>query len=431
MEESDDDEKNIDPNKVYNCIKAIFNYEREVEKMSNNYVWDEQHLGFIIKLLDYEKYKNKIQYDALEKYINDENLCKKEINKLIESNKINDIFVEFNSLNKINKNDFINSITKNKIRYKLINKELWDIIHNPEKSPLMYLIDYPEINIFFDKKDTINNSIISFSCNNNNILDLDSYIGIKENKLMNIAKSIIEFHKFESEIEFNLKDKKEDIQKYSGYFISKNWVDNWKSYINYDRINFDEKEYDLIFKIMKQLFGFLKGKKFGRKMFELEVLNFKTADEFEKYLQKGSLVLINEIFYYLVNKQKVEIKNENHFTASDGIINVYLKSGEIKIASYGNIILRNNIKKIEYFIENKDNLKKINIKEPIFENEDDDEQSLWSSFTFIGKKNKPKKERYNGSNDKLNNISLKHSANICCKKYFFPFPQLFLTNRFN
>ena len=101
-----DNEKKINPNQVYKYVKAIFNYEREVEKNSTNYVWNEIHSGFIIKLKDYEKYKSKIKYDHLEKYINDENLCKKEINKLIESNEINDIFADFESLKNINKDEF-------------------------------------------------------------------------------------------------------------------------------------------------------------------------------------------------------------------------------------------------------------------------------------------------------------------------------------
>jgi hypothetical protein len=251
--QENDNEKKID--QVYKNVKAIFNYEREVEKNSTNYVWNEIHSGFIIKLKDYEKYKSKIKYDHLEKYINDENLCKKEINNLIESNEINDILTDFKSLKNINKGEFKDSITKKKLEYKLINKDLWDVIYKPEKSALLYFIDYPEITIYLGKNNEKDEkSSISFSCINNNILNQDSYIKIGGNQLMNIAKSIIEFHKFESEIESNLKDKKKDIKKSSGYFISKNWVDNWKNYIDYDRINFDEKENDLILKIMKHVY---------------------------------------------------------------------------------------------------------------------------------------------------------------------------------
>jgi len=66
---------------------------------------------------------------------------------------------------------------------------------------------------------------------------------------------------------------------------------------------------------MKQVFAYLKKNK-GNKMLEMEVLNFKSIDEFKKYLKKGSLVLINEVFYYLVNKKEFEVKHEIHFTAS-------------------------------------------------------------------------------------------------------------------
>ena len=413
MKESDNENK-VDPNQVYNYVKAIFNYEKEVEKISTNYTWNETHFGYIIKLKDYEQLKNKVKCDDLKKYINDENLCKQEINKLIESNEINDhLLTGFDRLRDIDREDFIDSL-KNKEVYKLINKDLWDVIYRQEKSSLMYLVDYPEMTIYLSKKNE--KDIIPFSCINNNILNQDSLISFGGDKIMNIAKSIIEFHKFEAEIESNLKDKKEDIKKCSGYFISKNWVDNWKNYIDYDRINFKEKENDLIYKIMKQVFAFLKKNK-GKKMLEMEVLNFKSPDKFEKYLEKGSLVLINEVFYYLVNKKPIEVKHEIHFTASDRIINVYLKDGKIKIASYGNLILSNNIKKYEYFIKSKENLKMIHIKEPIFENEDEDEKSLWSSFTFIAKKNNKEKSKKNNnkvndSNNKLNNINNEDNNNI-------------------
>ena len=407
MKENDNDNK-VDPNQVYNYVKAIFNYEKEVEKISTNYPWSETFFGYIIKLKDYEQLKNKVKYDDLKKFINDENLCKQEIFKLIKSNEINDyILREFDRLRNIDRKEFLDSIKRNK-EYKLINKGLWDVIYGQEKSPLMYLVDYPEITIYLNKKKE-KEIIAPFSCINNNILNQKSLISFGGDKIMNIAKSIIEFHKFESEIEFNLKNKNKDIKKNSGYFISKNWVDNWKNYIDYDRINFNEKENDLIIKIINQVNKYLKENK-GKKMLEMEVLNFKSSDEFEKYLKKGSLVLINEVFYYLVNKKPIEVKHEIYFTASDRIIYVYLKDGKVKIASYGNLILSNNIKKIEYFIESKENLKMVNIKEPIFENEDEEEKSLWSSFTFIAKKNNKEKSKKNNnkindSNDKLNNIN--------------------------
>jgi len=413
MKENDNENENkVDPKKVFDYVKAIFNYEKEVEKIKTNFTWNETHLGYIIKLKDYEKLKNKVKYDELKEYINDENLLKQEIKKLIESNKINDeILRDFDRLRTIEREELKDSI-KAKKEFKLINKDLWDVIYGPDKPTLIYLIDYPEMTIYLSKKE----KEISFSCINNNILNQYSYIKIGVDKLMNITKSIIEFHKFESEIESNLKDKKEDLKKFSGYFISKNWVDNWKSYINYNRLNFDEKENDLIYKIMNQVNKYLK-KNHGKKMLELKFLNFKSVDEFEKYLQKDSLVLINEVFYFLVNKKKIEEKHEIHFTASDRIIKVYLKDGKVKIASYGNLILSNNIKEIDYFIKSIDNLKMTNVKEPILGNEEDDEKSLWSSFTFICKKNNREKSKdhnnkINDPNDKLKIINNKVNNNI-------------------
>ena len=402
----DENENKVDPKKVFAYVKAIFEYEKEVEKNKTNYTWNEIHPGYIIKLVDYEKLKNKIKYDDLKKYINDKNLLKQEINKLIDSNQINDeLLTDFDRLRKIDKKNLKESIKANK-EFKLINKELWDVIYGKDKSPLMYEFDYPEMTIHLSEKD------ISFSCINNNILNQYSIISIEGDKLMNIAKSIIEFHKFENEIVSNLKDKKEDIKKYSGYFISKNWVDNWKSYINYDRLNFDEKENDLIYKIMKQVNNYLK-KNHGKKMLELKFLNFKSADEFENYLKNDSLVLINEVFYFLVEKKKIEEKHEIHFTASDRIINVFLKNGKVKIASYGNLILSNNIKEINYFIKGTNNLEMTNVKEPIYSNEEDDEKSLWSSFTFIGKKNN---KNINGYNNNLNIMNNKDNNNIINNK---------------
>jgi hypothetical protein len=63
--------------------------------------------------------------------------------------------------------------------------------------------------IYLDKgKEKNKISSISFSCISNKFLNQDSYIKIRGSKSINFAKSIIEFHKFENEIEFNLKNKK-------------------------------------------------------------------------------------------------------------------------------------------------------------------------------------------------------------------------------
>jgi hypothetical protein len=169
MKENDNDNK-VDPNQVYNYVKAIFNYEKEVEKISTNYPWSETFFGYIIKLKDYEQLKNKVKYDDLKKFINDENLCKQEIFKLIKSNEINDyILREFDRLRNIDRKEFLDSIKRNK-EYKLINKGLWDVIYGQEKSPLMYLVDYPEITIYLNKKKE-KEIIAPFSCINNNILN--------------------------------------------------------------------------------------------------------------------------------------------------------------------------------------------------------------------------------------------------------------------
>ena len=71
-------------NMIYGYLKAINEFEEYFQKMDNEYVI-KFSLCYLIKLVDYNNFKEKINYEFLAKYISGENYCKNEINEYINS----------------------------------------------------------------------------------------------------------------------------------------------------------------------------------------------------------------------------------------------------------------------------------------------------------------------------------------------------------
>ena len=291
-----DNKENVD--KVYSYNMTLFEYEKEIRKIYENSGWSETFFGYIINLKDYEDLKKKIQYEKLKEYFNDEQLCKEKIKEIINSMDIHGIENSNIDRLKINDSKQLIQFLNNNNKYKIINEKIWKKIcikGKENRPPLLYYIEYPELTLVLNKKD-----LITFFCNDN-ILKNDLYITSGKNKLMNIANSILKYYNLINKMEKNKRnnvDKKEQ-----GYLVSKNWIDNWKNYVDF--IKFDEKNKNKIEEKISEIF---KNNKRKRRPTIIKTLYFKNPNDVEEYLKNDSLVIINELFYASVSNQNIQKK---------------------------------------------------------------------------------------------------------------------------
>ena len=240
---------------IYDYLQAIFQFEEFVKKIYNNYDWNLNYDGYIIKLKDYQNFKDNIFYDIIVKYYSSSKSCKNKIKEFIDSEKINEI----KKIDKViirTEKELIDLI-KQKNEYKLISMELGNIICknlDNNKRFYIYLIETFNIIIYLDIDEAI-----SLNCNNN-IINENSYTINNNSKLLHIAKSIIEYNKFENKIIGKLKnknlDESEEIE--DGYLIEKKWIDEWKKLLNYENIDIGVENEEQInktnfFKIYKSI----------------------------------------------------------------------------------------------------------------------------------------------------------------------------------
>jgi hypothetical protein len=276
----------------------------------------------------------------------------------------------------------------------------------------VFIIDYPLLLLFLGQKE-----IVSFSIYDN-ILNKDSFISYGEIKLLNLAKSLLEFHNFTNKIEMNLKNKPLGDYKDCGYLVSKAWIDSWKKFSNYDRIKFDEKDSTDMSKLINQIIRYIKNNN-GKieKLPKLEALHFNSTYEFEKFIKNNTLTIVNSGFYYLESEEEYNEKYQIKFTSANKIIKIYINEGVIIIDSYENMICDKNIKKIKNKYEFELIENNFEMKEEKKINGEDGEKSLWDSFISVsykkdnnGKNNTISFEK-NFNNNKDNIIGKEYSLN--------------------
>ena len=306
---------------------AIINFENYRKKIYCSELLGEEHRGYLINLKDYEKLKETV--------FNNSNIFNS--SRIFKINQI-----EFKTTNYL-----INMILNNN-QYIFINTELWQTICNENKTnekPIMYTIYKNDL--FFSFGD----SYLSFKPYKN-IIDLKTINSQSINnnnfeQIKQINDVIIIYSNFEYKISNLLKNNNTSIHE--GYLVSKIWIDNWKKLSNYEEIKNSQKNmmnylifyfeknkanYDELMKIMK----------------EMNVLKFDKSKDFEKYLEKDSLVLIdynyifylnnyysqkymkycafnNEIHFFLEDNEKLSFISENNILASNNIIKekIYMK----------------------------------------------------------------------------------------------------------
>ena len=322
---------------IYDYLQAIFQFEEFVKKIYNNYDWNLNYDGYIIKLKDYQNFKDNIFYDIIVKYNSSSKSCKNKIKEFIDSGKINEI----KKIDKViirTEKELIDLI-KQKNEYKLISMELGNIICknlDNNKRFYIYLIETFNIIIYLDIDEAI-----SLNCNNN-IINENSYTINNNSKLLHIAKSIIEYNKFENKIIGKLKnknlDEREEIE--DGYLIEKKWIDEWKKLLNYENIDIGIENEEQINEIIKQISSKYINQYKIKQLFK-DIKIFSSKKDIEDYNKYNSLAIINKPFNSLINENYSE-KNKIFFTASNEIITVYIKQEKMIFNSCDNIIESKN-----------------------------------------------------------------------------------------
>ena len=166
------------------------------------------------------------------------------------------------------------------------------------------------------------------------------------NKIYSDIKSYFEYDK---EFKENLKKKISFSFEYyykSGYLISKFWIDKWKNFCNYEEIKKKYLKYTLLDDktsiLNKIIYHQEKHNLKNDQLKPSEILNYNTKEEFEEFLKKDSLVLIDNNL-----KSLFKCEGQNYITkycAMENkiyILNNDLKSEIVNYNTYDNIIFSN------------------------------------------------------------------------------------------
>ena len=288
--------------KYNSSISNFENYIKEIYNKPNN----EGKKGYIINNKDFEEFKANISKDKYNLF----GIKKEDFQKYFDLNKFNKIKklkqIEFKT------SQYLINMILNDNKYIIINEELWKIICDKKyenDSPIIYYIDTDSLYFNFE-----NEKILYFDITNkNNLISQYTYNHSKKksdyisnfdemNKIYNDIKSYFDY---ENEFKANLKKKKAFSLEYhskSGYLISKIWIDNWKNFCNYEEIKKKLKEFVLDGKklILNKIIYYQEEYKLKYDQLEpLKILAFNTKEEFEEFLKKDSLVLINNNLKFL------------------------------------------------------------------------------------------------------------------------------------
>ena len=308
--------------------KAISNFEAYIKDIYYKNPYGLEYKGYLINLKHYEKLKKISGNYKINKY------------DCGITFKINQI--EFKT------SQYLVNMLLNGNKYIFINLELWELICDKDKkyeSPITYKVN--SIDITFNLDDIE----LSFS-HNKNIID---YIGYKNNyyksfyeQIKKIYDSVVIYYNFEKEILNDLKNKQYSNTTTYEYLISKNWIDKWKLFSNYENIKkiYLDNNINLEYDIMNYLIYYFENNKINYNEL-LESINIRTfikKEELESYLKNDSLVLIdsnflfcfeydysgksmkynvfnNKINIYFMHDEILSFKSNNNIISINGLIN--------------------------------------------------------------------------------------------------------------
>ena len=315
-----------------NYIDAISDFKKYLEYIySDENSFGKEHRGYLINLRDYEKIKEII--DDYKININDSD-------NIFQINQI-----EFKT------SQYLINMILNGNKYIFINTDLWKLICNKYKkydSPILYKINkyYLTFNLdnielsFSHNKNIIDKNSLDYSCSSNYSSNYE--------KITKILDSVFKYYDFENKILNDLKNKKNTNVRTYEYLVSKNWIDKWKKFSNYENIktyylqnNLDNKE-----NIMNDFIFYLEKNNINYNEIPISIYlrYFSKKEEFESFLENDSLVLINSEFtlcfdcdfsgkfiqynvfnnkinIYLENKEVLSFKSNDNIMSLNGIIN--------------------------------------------------------------------------------------------------------------
>ena len=398
-------EKNI--NQIYAYFLRIFEYEKYLAKiydkssLSKN---KEEFQGSLIKLSDYDKFKQTLQYDKLleaTKYSTEDSF-KKEFKRLAGKFDLSISEIKKMEQVKINTPEELIKLIQNGSKYKIINSKICDSICTKEKYfsyNYTYYINNNNL-VFFD---------ISFS-HNNNVLDEISYIKGSE-KLRILSNSIITYFNLEKVFidvkpfqvnnsnnsifydEFkknrdnnnnlSLSLDKEKIQmmknkrnfsydrhgktksqkQYNitaikisdsemdkaneGFLIDEKWVNEWKKNTNYNQIiegysNDIRAKYE---EIAEKIYFYQKNSNENIELNPMELIFFNSKSEYQNYIKHNNIVVVNYDFVKLfIQKDIDDINNYGiKYSLTDKKITIYFNEMQMDFISAKNIILKKTI----------------------------------------------------------------------------------------
>jgi len=317
-------------NYILNIRKAIEQFEYYINNCINLNLNENIGLnGYLINLKDYEEFKNKI-------YNNNNNINSNEDVFPLKQIKLRTSHYLVNML--LNGNEFI-----------LITPELWKVVCNIERQndhPIVFCVINRQIYFTLaDKKQFIFNFNDSkkFIIDKSSFYNIDDYFSkynYNDNIIENTFNSIIQYYNFENDFSMKLIENKNNLEEEKYFLISKNWIDKWKSFSNYEIIKsifLDKGKIDASnikdYIIYDQELYY----KFNYIFFDdLKLIYFKNKEEMENYLQNDLLAIISINFISLFDK--VNPNYYMRYTIQNNIISINFDNGILNFKSNDNII---------------------------------------------------------------------------------------------
>ena len=348
-----ENEQAYDKNFINKCKLEFGNFDKYKENLhkyttsihSSN---SKKHKGYIVDLKSLEEFKDKIKSNDT-----------KNIIRIVQ--------VPFKT------STYLLNMLDNDHKYIIINKDLWKTVCQKGKeneTPIIYEITFMNLILYLD------DIKLKFSNLNNNIIEKNNYFSIDNlnkssdfNEIKKIFKSIKEYNNFENNFSNCLKNSTKHI--YSGYFVDKDWLDEWKKYTNYENIKnyYLEKKINEKIIIDKIIFDKEKNNK-DKRLSSINIIKFKEKDEFESHIKMKSLALLGVNFINIFKSYNTlsHLDRTSYYLYNNTIEFTFNNISPILIKSNCNIILSdelkgfNNLKQlIRIFYFQKDLEKNINL----------------------------------------------------------------------
>ena len=340
--------------------KAFYNFDKYLDEIYSNYFNYKEHKGYLINLKDFEKIKEVINY----KYYMEKGDYKNDDINFAYSEKVFKIKkIEFNT------SQYILNMIINNNSYIIINADLWKAlceIGKENENPIIYNIYTDSFVLNLENRKFL---FFNYSQSFKNIIKSSSYKGnfsYNLNEFYKILKDINNYYNFEKKFCNELKIKNNNsVSNKIGYLVSKEWINKWKQYSNYKEIkrkyleqNLNKHEIlnNLIYQKEKYNYNY-------RELNSIQIISCKNKKDLESFLEKDSLVIINDIFPKSF-QNSIVLSDYIKYSLNDKIINIILNNETLNFISHDNILSYENIINIKHNSnDNEDNL--IHVKQLI------------------------------------------------------------------